>query len=77
MSRERCIICGKILPEGGQEVCVDCLAKKSNTEAAEELRDMADVLSITEETDTSIINSMEAIMRIANRIERKKEYMGK
>ena len=68
MSRAKCIICGKTLPEGGQEVCADCLAEKSDEETAEELRDIADVLNITADTDANIKKSMEAIMRIAYRI---------
>ena len=72
MSRAKCIICGKTLPEEGQQICQDCLAEKSDTETAEELRDIADVLSITADTDANIKNSMEAIMRIAYRLERKK-----
>ena len=70
-SRAKCIICGKALPEEGQEICKDCLAEKSDTKTAEELRDIADVLSITADTDANIKNSMEAIMRIAYRLERK------
>ena len=72
MSRAKCIICEKMLPEEGQEICQDCLVEKSDTETAEELRDIADVLSITADTDANIKNSMEAIMRIAYRLERKK-----
>jgi len=72
MSRAKCIICGKTLPEEGQEICPECLVDKSDTETAEELRDIADVLSITENTDTNIKKSMEAIMRIAYRIDRRK-----
>ena len=71
MSREKCIICGRTLPEGGQEICPDCIADKSDEETAEELRDIADVLSITADTDGNIKKSMEAIMRIAYRIERR------
>ena len=73
MSRAKCIICKKTLPEDGQGICADCLAEKSDTETAEELRDIADVLSITADTDTNIKKSMEAIMRIAYRIDRRKE----
>ena len=71
MSRGKCIICGRTLPEEGQEICTDCLVEKSDEETAEELRDIADVLSITADTDANIKKSMEAIMRIAYRIERK------
>lgn len=73
MSRAKCIICGKTLPEEEQQICADCLAEKSDTETAEELRDIAGVLSITADTDTNIKKSMEAIMRIAYRIDRRKE----
>ena len=70
MSRAKCIICGKTLPENGQGICADCLAEKSDTETTEELRDIADVLSITKNTYTNIKKSLEAIMRIAYRIDR-------
>lgn len=73
MDREKCIICGKTLPEDGQGICADCLAEKSDEETAEELRDIAGVLSITADTDANIKKSMEAIMRIAYRIDRRKE----
>lgn len=73
MDHAKCIICGKRLPEEGQQICADCLAEKSDAETAEELRDIADVLSITADTDTNIKKSMEAIMRIAYRIERKEK----
>lgn len=72
MSRGKCIICGRTLPEEGQEICLDCMAEKSDTETAEELRDIADVLSITADTDANIKKSMEAIMRIAYRLDRRK-----
>lgn len=72
MDREKCIICGKTLPEEGQQICQDCLADKSDEETAEELRDIADVLSITAGTDANIKKSMEAIMRIAYRLDRRK-----
>ena len=73
---ERCLVCGEIIPEGSQ-VCTAC-RKKYNIEppddleeAAQELRDVADVLKITEGTDTNIRKSMESILRIADRLERK------
>ena len=72
MSRAKCIICGKTLPEGGQEICPECIADKTDAETAEDLRDIADVLSITADTDSNIKKSMEAIMRIAYRIDRRK-----
>ena len=40
-------------------------------EMAQELRDVAAVLKITEATDTNIRTSMESILRIADRLERK------
>lgn len=73
---DRCLVCGEIIPEGSQ-VCTAC-RKKYNIEppddleeAAQELRDIADVLKITEGTDTNIRKSMESILRIAARLERK------
>ena len=38
---------------------------------AEELRDVAAILKITEGTDANIRQSMESILRIADRLERK------
>lgn len=72
MSRAKCIICGRTLPEERQQICTDCLAEKSDEETAKELRDIADVLKITADTDANIKKSMEAIMRIAYRIDRRK-----
>ena len=72
---DRCLVCGEIIPEGSQ-VCTAC-RKKYNIEppddleeTAQELRDIADVLKITEGTDTNIRKSMESILRIAARLER-------
>ena len=73
---ERCLFCGEIIPEGAQ-VCADCM-KLHGGEAeevqkiTEELRDIAGVLSITANTDGNIKQSMESILRIADRLERKK-----
>ena len=41
---------------------------------AEQLRDIADVLKITAGTDKNIKDSMEAILRIADRLERKSKH---
>lgn len=41
-------------------------------EAAEELRDIAQVLSITANTDTNIREAMAGILNIADRLERRK-----
>lgn len=73
---ERCLICGEIIPEGVQ-VCTACMkdygiAAREAVEIAEEMRDIAGVLSITANTDGNIKQSMESILRIADRLERKK-----
>lgn len=72
MERERCLICGAEVPEG-QQVCPECIMRYGmeagqNTEAAKELRDIADVLKITANTDGNIKQSMEALLRIADRL---------
>ena len=72
---ERCVICNEIIPEGSQ-VCTACQKKYDivtgeTEEMAQELRDVAAVLKITEATDTNIRTSMESILRIADRLERK------
>lgn len=71
---DRCLICGEVTPEGSQ-VCTACRNKYDivtgeTEEMAQELRDIADVLKITEGTDTNIRKSMESILRIADRLER-------
>lgn len=76
MGPERCLLCGEPIPEGTQ-ICPLCMKKYTETEedaqAAEELRDIADVLSITANTDGNIRRCMEAVLRIADRLERKKK----
>lgn len=72
---ERCVICNEIIPEGSQ-VCTACQKKYDivtgeTEEMAQELRDVSAVLKITEATDTNIRTSMESILRIADRLERK------
>lgn len=75
MKVDRCLICGAAIPEGAQ-VCKSC-AEQFHIEAgeaveiAEEMRDIAGVLSITTNTDGNIKQSMESILRIADRLERK------
>ena len=64
---DRCLICGEVIPEGSQ-VCTACRNKYDivtgeTEEMAQELRDIADVLKITEGTDTNIRKSMESILR--------------
>lgn len=72
---DRCLICGEAIPEGMQ-VCNNCMAQyhfeaEETVEIAEEMRDIAGVLSITANTDGNIKRSMESILRIADRLERK------
>ena len=75
MENDRCLICGTVIPEGSQ-VCKSC-AKQFHIEAgeameiAEEMLDIAGVLSITANTDSNIKRSMESILRIADRLGRK------
>lgn len=71
MSRTKCILCGKTLPEEGQQLCIDCMSVRSGEETSENLRDIADVLSIME--GTNIKKSMEAIMRIADRMDKNRK----
>lgn len=74
MEAEKCVMCGKVIPKGTQ-VCPDCIRimDREQQETAQELRDIADVLSITANTDGNIQKSMEALLRIASRLERKKK----
>ena len=72
---DRCLICGEAIPEGVQ-VCKSCMAQYhieagEAVEIAEEMWDIAGVLSITANTDGNIKKSMESILRIADRLERK------
>lgn len=71
------MICGKVAPEGLQ-VCEECMKRLNVSppeaaQTAEELRDIADVLSITANTDGNIKKSMEALLRIADRLTGGKE----
>lgn len=79
MEPEKCLMCGEIIPEG-QQLCSGCMNKYGITpvdmEAAEELRDIAQILNITASTDKNIQLSMEAILRIADRLERRKNGEG-
>lgn len=72
---DRCLICGAVIPEGAQ-VCKCCMNAAGieageAAEIAEEMRDIAGALSITANTDGNIKQSMESILRIADRLERK------
>ena len=72
---DRCMICGAAVPDGAQ-VCKSCaeqfrIEAGETVEIAEEMRDIAGLLSIIANTDGNIKQSMESILRIADRLERK------
>lgn len=72
---DHCMICGAAIQEGSQ-VCKNCaeqfcIEAGEAEEIAEEMRDIAGVLSITANTDGNIKRSMESILRIADILERK------
>lgn len=72
MAAERCVLCGGVVSAGSQ-ICQACLEKYgpvSLTDAERELRDVARILKITASTDRNIKESMEAILRIADRLGR-------
>ncbi len=72
MAAERCVLCGAPVSAGSQ-MCRACMNKHSPAEvleAEQELRDIAQVLKITASTDRNIKESMEAILRIADRLGR-------
>lgn len=66
MKLKACERCGKRTAEG-LALCPDCM--KESGAAAEELRDIARVLSITAGTDTNIREAMTGILHIADRLE--------
>lgn len=76
MEVDKCICCGEPVPEGLQ-ICPQCMeesgASKEEVEAAEELRDIANILNITAGTDGNIKAAMQSILNIAERLERRKE----
>lgn len=72
---EHCLICGATIPEGLQ-VCTSCMKRygvnaAEAVEVAEQLRDIAGVLKISKDTDANIKQSMESLLSIADRLERK------
>lgn len=75
MKNRKCEKCGAPTAEG-LTLCPDCMKESSAAaeivEAAEELRDIAQVLSITANTDTNIREAMAGILNIADRLERRK-----
>lgn len=74
MAERKCANCGAPLPSP-LELCPDCMRKAGagaeEIEAAAELRDIADVLSITADTDGNIKRSMQGILNIAERLEKR------
>ena len=72
MAADRCVLCGAPVSAGSQ-ICRACIEKYgpvSVSDAERELRDIAQVLKITASTDRNIKESMEAILRIADRLGR-------
>ena len=75
MGVDKCVNCGEPIPEGLQ-VCPQCMkdsgASEEEIEAAEELKDVANILNITAGTDGNIRDAIESILNIAGRLERRK-----
>ena len=69
MKLQQCERCGKQTAEG-LTLCPECM--KAAGASAEELRDIARVLSITAGTDTNIRDAMTGILNIADRMDRRK-----
>ena len=72
MAAERCVLCGAHIAAGSQmcRACMDKYSPAAVLETERELRDIAQVLKITASTDRNIKESMEAILRIADRLGR-------
>lgn len=75
VKNRKCEKCGAPTAEG-LPLCPDCMkesgAAAEIVEAAEELRDIARVLSIEAEADANIRDAMEGVLNIADRLERRK-----
>lgn len=75
MTLKNCERCGEPTAEG-LPICPDCMkaagASPEEVKAAEELRDIARVLSITADTDANIKEALTGILNIADRLERRK-----
>lgn len=75
MNLNRCEKCGEQTAEG-LPLCPDCMkaagASAEEVSAAEELRDIARVLSITAGTDANIRDAVTGILNIADKLERGK-----
>ena len=69
MKLQQCERCGKQTAEG-LTLCPECM--KAAGASAEELRDIARILSITAGTDTNIRDAMTGILNIADRLDRRK-----
>lgn len=69
MKLTKCEQCGGPTAEG-LPLCPDCM--RATGAAAEELRDIARVLSITANTDANIREAIVGILNIAERLERGK-----
>lgn len=76
MNQKKCPNCGRKIPET-LDLCPACMkaagAGLVEIKAAEELRDIAAVLSITAETDGNIKEALQGILNIAERLERKEK----
>ena len=71
MKLTKCEQCGGPTAEG-LPLCPDCMRATDQIAAAEELRDIARVLSITANTDANIREAIVGILNIAERLERGK-----
>lgn len=75
MTLKQCERCGAPTAEG-MPICPDCMkaagASPEEVKAAEQLRDIARVLSITADTDANIKEALTGILNIADRLERRK-----
>lgn len=75
MKLQKCAHCGKQTAEY-MPICPECMkaagAPPADVKAAEELRDIAQVLSITANSDTNIRDALTGILNIADRLERGK-----
>lgn len=69
-----CQICGK-RTKAPLMICADCMThiQTETKEDAEELEDIAAILSITADTDGNIKSAMESILRIADRLKRREQ----
>lgn len=75
MKYQKCAHCGKPTAEY-TPICPECMkaagAPAEDVNAAEELRDIARVLSITADSDANIRDALTGILNIADRLERSK-----